>query len=83
MTDLPVFLDEVEAWDAADSHFERVIDSLTSQQRAFARTSYEYFKRSEGGVRILWVDNKIRMMATVIRNDLNRSVLILNDVKPA
>lgn len=75
-----VHLDETDAWKAADVHFERVIATLDERQRVGARMELKPLRQSDGGVQTLWVGDSIRIMAVVVRNSWNRSVLVVTDM---
>lgn len=72
-------LDEIDAWQAADVLFDVAIDALTLEQRKRALNQRIVFAQADGGVRILWVDGKPRLTATVVRDELNRSVLMVQE----
>lgn len=82
--DPSTFVDEIEAWTAAGAHFDRILSTLTRWQLQTCQNKYAMFdERANGGVRTLWVDNRIRCMAVVVRNDWNRSVLVITDMETA
>lgn len=71
------YLDEFDAWQAADVFFDDIIGALSPEQRKCALNQRIAFAQADGGVRILWVDDKPKLMATVVRDELNRSVLMV------
>ena len=73
---MTTYLDEIEAWQFVSKQFMAAIDALPPEQTALAYIQCFAFDHADGGTKVLWVNGKIHLMATVVRDELNRSVLV-------
>lgn len=82
---MTTYLDEIDAWQFASQRFVLTIEALSSEQKASAyieRFTFDHadvaLDHADGGTKVLWVNGKIHLMATVVRDELNRSVLVIH-----
>lgn len=73
---MTTYLDEIQAWEIASERFTSTIEALSPEQKASAYIQRFAFDHADGGTKVLWVNGKIHLMATVVRDELNRSVLV-------
>lgn len=72
------YIDQIDADKAAAAFLRQAYDALPSPDKAhFGRHNHE----GDGRTTVLWVDGKPAALAVVVRDDLNRSVLVTHNLQ--